>query len=396
MKKALVIVESPAKARTVSKCLGSGFIVESSIGHIRDLPSNASEIPARYKAKEWARLGVDVEDDFKPIYVIPRGKAAQVKKLKASLKQANELFLATDIDREGEAIAWHLVNVLKPKCSVKRMTFEEITESAILRAVKQTREIDSKLVDAQETRRILDRLYGYGVSPILWRKVMPKLSAGRVQSVATRLVVDRERARMRFVRAEYWGVEAELEGGKPPSKRTFTAKLVELAGKKIATGKDFDETTGCLKQESKAFVLEEQDAHGLTAGLASAEYTVADVAEKPFKRKPYPPFITSSLQQEAARKLRFSAHRTMGVAQKLYENGFITYMRTDSTQLSTQAVAAARKQAASLYGEEYIPQTPRVYTRKSKNAQEAHEAIRPAGESFRTPESLKGELDWVV
>jgi DNA topoisomerase-1 len=390
--KALVIVESPAKARTISKCLGSGFMVESSIGHIRDLPSAASEIPTSHKDKPWARLGVDVEDSFKPLYVVPKGKTAQVKKLKTKLKSASELYLATDVDREGEAIAWHLIEVLKPKCPVKRMTFEEITKTAILHAVEETRDIDYKLVNAQETRRILDRLYGYEVSPILWRKVKPKLSAGRVQSVATRLVVHRERARMRFVQAEYWDVEVKLQprDGKGDA---FKARLVELDGKKVATSKDFDENTGELKKAEKVLLIDGERAQRLARELESAEFQVADIKEKPFTRQPYAPFITSTLQQEAARKLKFSAQRTMRVAQKLYESGYITYMRTDSTQLSGQAIHAARKQVEELYGGEYLPEKPRFYKKKSKNVQEAHEAIRPAGEFFRTPDRLKGELD---
>jgi DNA topoisomerase-1 len=390
--KALVIVESPAKARTISKCLGSGFMVESSIGHIRDLPSTASEIPASYKDKSWARLGVNVEESFKPLYIVPKGKTAQVKKLKTKLKTASELYLATDVDREGEAIAWHLVEVLKPKCPVKRMTFEEITKTAIMNAVKDTREIDTKLVNAQETRRILDRLYGYEVSPILWRKVKPRLSAGRVQSVATRLVVHRERARMRFVQAEYWDVEATLKP-KEGEGDAFTARLIELAGKKVATSKDFDENTGELKKADKVLLLDGARAQDLAGELDEAEFRVEDIKEKPFTRQPYAPFITSTLQQEAARKLKFSAQRTMRVAQKLYESGYITYMRTDSTQLSGQAIHAARRQVEELYGNEYLPEKPRFYKKKSKNVQEAHEAIRPAGESFRTPDRLQGDLD---
>ncbi|MBU0754465.1 MAG: type I DNA topoisomerase [Planctomycetes bacterium] len=392
MNKALVIVESPAKARTISKCLGSNFIVESSIGHIRDLPSTAAEIPAKFKDQPWARLGVNVDEGFKPLYVIPKGKSTQVKKLKSQLKTASELYLATDVDREGEAIAWHLVQVLNPKCPVKRMAFEEITQTAILKAVQDTREINSKLVTAQETRRILDRLYGYEVSPVLWRKVKPKLSAGRVQSVATRLVVAREQARIRFVQAEYWGVEAEL---KPQNseKDFFQARLVELDGKKIASSKDFDETTGRLKKEDEVLLLKEEQARNVAADLKQAKFSVSQVKDKPFTSSPYAPFITSTLQQEAARKLRFSAQRTMRVAQKLYESGYITYMRTDSIQLSGQAINAARNQVAELYGKNYLPDKPRIFKRKSKNAQEAHEAIRPAGEAFRTPDSLRSTLD---
>ncbi|MFH2002389.1 MAG: type I DNA topoisomerase [Planctomycetota bacterium] len=392
MTKALVIVESPAKARTISKCLGSEFMVESSIGHVRDLPSTAAEIPTKYKNEKWARLGVNVDDEFKPLYIIPKTKSAQVRKLKDLLKKASELYLATDVDREGEAIAWHLLEVLKPTCPIKRMTFDEITKSAILKAVRETRDVDVMLVNAQETRRILDRLFGYEVSPLLWRKVKPKLSAGRVQSVATRLVVDRERARMRFVQAEYWDLEVMLKKRTQKSE-TFKARMVELDGKRLATSKDFDDATGHLKKDDKTVILQADQAQGMTADLNAAEYEIVSVKEKPFTRHPYAPFITSTLQQEAARKLHFSAQRTMRVAQKLYESGYITYMRTDSIQLSGQAIHAARKQVKELYGAEYLPEKPRVFKRKSKNAQEAHEAIRPAGESFRTPDSLSNDLD---
>ncbi len=388
---ALVIVESPAKARTINKYLGSGFVVESSIGHIRDLPSTAAEIPAGLKGENWARLGVNVEKDFEPVYIVPANKRQQVKKLKDALKTADQLLLATDEDREGEAIAWHLSEVLKPTVPVRRMVFDEITESAIKNALSNTREIDFRLVDAQETRRILDRLYGYEVSPVLWRKVRPKLSAGRVQSVATRLIVDRERARMRFVKADYWDVLARLlTGSDGPAIET---KLIELGGKRIAIGKDFEETTGRLKEAERVLWLDEAVARRLAQTLTPALFRVADVAEKPFTERPYAPFITSTLQQEGARKLRFSAQRTMRIAQSLYENGYITYMRTDSTTLSSQALSAARAQVRELYGEEYLPPQQRVYANKSKNAQEAHEAIRPAGEYFRTPRSLAGELD---
>ncbi|MBK9120788.1 MAG: type I DNA topoisomerase [Phycisphaerales bacterium] len=389
--KILVIVESPAKARTIGKYLGTGFEVESSIGHIRDLPSTAAEIPAEYKDQPWARLGVNVDEQFRPIYIVPADKKAQVAKLRSKLKDSSELYLATDEDREGEAIAWHLAEVLKPKCPVKRMVFDEITRSAITRAVEQTRAIDARLVNAQETRRILDRLYGYEVSPVLWRKVRPKLSAGRVQSVATRLVVDRERARMRFVSAEYWDLVAQLlaEGpGKP-----FEARLLELAGQRIASGKDFDETTGRLKEGASVRWLAADVAEAVTAALHGADFRVTDVTEKPFTNRPYAPFITSTLQQEAGRKLRFSAQRTMRLAQHLYENGYITYMRTDSTTLSSQAISAARSQVRELYGNDYLPAEPRVYKGKTKNAQEAHEAIRPAGETFRTPQSVAHELN---
>jgi len=393
MAKALVIVESPAKARTISKYLGDGFVVESSIGHVRDLPSTAAEIPAALKGETWARLGVNVEDGgFRPVYVIPRGKKTQVAKLRQKLKGATELYLATDEDREGEAIAWHLREVLKPKIPVKRMVFDEITQQAITRAVHETRDIDQRLVSAQEARRILDRLVGYEVSPVLWRKVRPKLSAGRVQSVATRLIVDRERARIAFTSADYWDVEAELKTDQPKATAVST-RLVELGGKRVAAGRDFEESTGVLKDAGAVCLLGEHEAKELTEDLQSATFRVAEVAERPFTNRPYAPFITSSLQQEAARKLRFGAQRTMRLAQSLYENGYITYMRTDSTHLSNEALTATRRQITELYGADYLPKGPRTYVRKSKNAQEAHEAIRPAGNTFRTPKSLAGTLE---
>jgi DNA topoisomerase-1 len=392
MAKPLVIVESPAKAKTITRFLGSGYLVESSIGHVRDLPSKASEIPPKYKNEDWARTGVNVEDQFKPLYIIPAKKKQQVAKLRQLTKKASELFLATDEDREGEAIAWHLTEVLKPKVPVKRMVFDEITAAAIRRAVHHTRDLDMHLVDAQETRRVLDRLFGYEVSPVLWRKVGPKLSAGRVQSVATRLVVNRERDRMAFKRAEYWDIDAKL-ATRAGQARPVAAKLVELGGKRVASGKDFDPATGQLASKSDARWLDEQTARSAAASLESAAFAVSEVNQTPFSQRAHPPFITSTLQQEAARKLGFTPRRTMRVAQSLYENGYITYMRTDSTHLSTQAVSAARKQAAELYGKQYLPRSPRVFKTKSKNAQEAHEAIRPAGESFRTPRAVKGELD---
>ncbi len=395
---ALVIVESPAKAKTISRYLGPGFRVESSIGHIRDLPSKAADIPARYKGEPWARLGIDIERDFEPLYVVPADKKAQVKKLKQLLSKADELYLATDEDREGEAIAWHLREVLDPKVPVKRMVFGEITKSALQRALSETRQIDERLVDAQEARRLLDRLYGYEVSPILWKKVKPRLSAGRVQSVATRLVVERERARMRFVAASYCSVSGTFESREgeaaiPGGPSTFEARLVELDGRRVATGRDFEETTGELSDPDKVAVLDGAAAGRLVERLEGGDFRVDSVVEKPFTRKPYAPFITSTLQQEAGRKLRFGAQRAMRVAQGLYENGYITYMRTDSTQLSAEAVEAARRQVAERYGRDYLPEQPRVYASKSKNAQEAHEAIRPAGETFRTPQELKAELD---
>ncbi len=390
MAKSLIIVESPAKARTISRFLGSDYSVESSIGHIRDLPSTAAEIPAKYKKESWARLGVDVDNDFKPLYVIPKGKKKQVDTLKKKIKEADELYLATDEDREGEAIAWHLVEVLKPDCPVKRLVFHEITRHAIEAALAKPREIDQRLVSAQETRRILDRLVGYEVSPVLWRKVRPKLSAGRVQSVATRLIVAREDARMRFVESSFSVVEAELEAP-AEGTRNFTARLTELGGSKLATSKDFDPDTGAVK--GSALVLDAATGKAICSTLEGKPFEVAEVAEKPFTNRPYPPFMTSTLQQEAGRKLRFNAQRTMRTAQRLYENGYITYMRTDSFTLSGEAIRAARSQVATLYGSEYLPDSPRVFKSKSKTAQEAHEAIRPAGESFRTPDSLAGVLD---
>ncbi len=388
MADALIIVESPAKARTISKFLGSEFSVESSIGHIRDLPSNAAEIPAKYKKKDWARLGVDVDGGFVPIYVIPASKRSQVAKLKKQLAGAEVVYLATDEDREGEAIAWHLVEVLRPKVPVRRMVFHEITRSAISRALEETREVDVNLVRAQEARRVLDRLVGYEVSPLLWRKIKPRLSAGRVQSVATRLVVERERARMRFTPAEFWSLEADLADS---TGSVFSAKLSELDGAKIAVGKNFDPDTGRLK--GKARVLDGETARRLASTLEGKELEVARVVSKPFTTRPYAPFMTSTLQQEAGRKLRFNAQKTMRVAQSLYENGYITYMRTDSVALSSEAISAARRQIAQLHGEKFLPERPRVYRSKSKSAQEAHEAIRPAGENFRTPDSLRGELN---
>jgi len=382
--KRLVIVESPAKAKTIAGYLGPGYIVESSIGHIRDLPNSASEIPAARKGEAWARLGVDVEHDFEPLYVVDSRKKKVVSDLKAKLKQADELLLATDEDREGEAIAWHLVEVLKPSVPVRRMVFHEITKPAIERALGETREIDDCLVDAQETRRILDRLYGYEVSPVLWRKIMQGLSAGRVQSVATRMVVERERERMAFTAADYWDIEATFDPG------TFNARLAAVDGKRVAQGRDFNQQ-GQLKTK-ETVQLTEADARELAQKLEGETFTVSSVEEKPYTRRPAAPFMTSTLQQEAGRKLRLSAQQTMRTAQRLYENGYITYMRTDSTTLSESALTAARDQARQLYGADAVPAQPRQYTRKVKNAQEAHEAIRPAGDRFRTPDELKREL----
>ncbi|QXJ23449.1 type I DNA topoisomerase [Actinomadura graeca] len=379
----LVIVESPAKAKTIAGYLGRGYIVESSIGHIRDLPGSASEVPAKYKGEPWAKLGVNVEQDFEPLYVVNTDKRQQVAKLKKLLAEADELFLATDEDREGEAIAWHLQDVLKPKVPVHRMVFNEITKDAIQRAAANPRQLNMRLVDAQETRRILDRLYGYEVSPVLWKKVMPRLSAGRVQSVATRLVVERERERIAFVPAHYWDIAAQFDTGKDEEPTAFKAGLISVDGKRVAQGRDFS-SDGRLKTKD-ALHLDEEAARALAERLRERPYSVKSVERKPYTRKPYPPFRTTTLQQEASRKLSYSAKYTMSVAQKLYENGFITYMRTDSITLSETAITAARRQAATLFGGEYVPDKPRVYASKVKNAQEAHEAIRPAGDTFRTP-----------
>ncbi len=381
----LVIVESPAKAKTIAGYLGKGYMVESSIGHVRDLPHSAAEVPAAQKQEPWARLGVNVDSEFEPLYVIDPKKKSVVADLRKSLASADELLLATDEDREGEAIAWHLVQVLAPKVPVRRMVFHEITKQAIERALTETREIDERLVDAQETRRILDRLYGYEVSPVLWRKVMKGLSAGRVQSVATRLVVERERERIAFRAAEYWDIVATLDPG------SFDARLVAVEGKRVAQGRDFARNGELLSAE--LVQLDEATARALSAALESAAFAVRSVERKPYTRRPAAPFMTSTLQQEASRKLRFSAQHTMRVAQRLYENGYITYMRTDSTSLSETAIAAAREQARSLYGAETVPEAPRQYNRKVKNAQEAHEAIRPAGDSFRHPDELKRDVE---
>ncbi|MGZ4488317.1 MAG: type I DNA topoisomerase [Nocardioides sp.] len=381
----LVIVESPAKARTIGGYLGQGYVVESSIGHIRDLPNNAADTPAKIKDKPWGRLAVDVENGFEPYYVVPRDKKSHISKLKSLLKDADELFLATDEDREGEAIAWHLLDELKPKnIPVKRMVFHEITKAAILAAADNPRELDMDLVEAQEARRILDRLYGYEVSPVLWKKVMSGLSAGRVQSVATRLVVDKERERMKFRMASYWDLEGTFDAGSKHEQRMFPAKLHSVDGSRVARGSDFGQD-GLLKDASKVVHLDRSRAEALAAALQESTYDVRSVESKPYRRSPYAPFRTTTLQQEASRKLGFSASSTMSVAQRLYENGFITYMRTDSTTLSDSAVGAARAQVRELYGAEYLPDAPRTYASKVKNAQEAHEAIRPAGDSFRTP-----------
>ncbi|MDW4905038.1 type I DNA topoisomerase [Streptomyces sp. ADMS] len=381
----LVIVESPAKAKTIKGYLGPGYVVEASVGHIRDLPNGAAEVPEQYTG-EVRRLGVDVEHDFQPIYVVNADKKAQVKKLKDLLKDSDELFLATDEDREGEAIAWHLQEVLKPKVPVKRMVFHEITKAAIQAAVANPRELNQKLVDAQETRRILDRLYGYEVSPVLWKKVMPRLSAGRVQSVATRLVVERERERIAFRSAEYWdltGTFATGRAGDSSDPSSLVARLSSVDGRRVAQGRDFD-SLGQLKS-ANTLHLDEANARALAAALENTRFAVRSVESKPYRRSPYAPFRTTTLQQEASRKLGFGAKATMQVAQKLYENGFITYMRTDSTTLSDTAITAARAQVTQLYGADYLPSSPRTYAGKVKNAQEAHEAIRPSGDRFRTP-----------
>ena len=391
----LVIVESPTKARKLAGYLGSNYIVESSRGHIRDLPRAAADVPAKYKSQPWARLGVNVDEDFEPLYIVSPDKKSTVTELKGLLKDVDELYLATDGDREGEAIAWHLLETLKPRIPIKRMVFHEITEQAILEAAENPRDLDIDLVDAQETRRILDRLYGYEVSPVLWKKVAPKLSAGRVQSVATRIIVQRERDRMAFRSAAYWDVVAELDASVSDPKAqppTFNARLTNVDGLRVATGRDFD-SLGTLRKPDEVVVLDESSAGSLATGLRGSQLTVGSVEEKPYTRRPYPPFMTSTLQQEAGRKLRFSAERTMSIAQRLYENGYITYMRTDSTTLSQSAINAARTQARQLYGEEYVYPSARQYTRKVKNAQEAHEAIRPAGETFATPDAVRRELD---
>ena len=382
-KRRLVIVESPAKARTIAGYLGPDFVVESSVGHIRDLPERASEIPKEQRAK-YGTLGVAIDEGFEPYYVVDADKKRIVADLKRKLKDADELLLATDEDREGEAIAWHLLQELRPKVPVRRMVFHEITRPAIERALENTRDVDVRLVDSQETRRILDRLYGYEISPVLWKKVMPRLSAGRVQSVATRLVVEREQERMRFVSASYWDLEGTFDPG------SFRARLVQLDGKRVAQGRDFG-PDGELKSDLAR--LDEQEARALAAGLDGAAFAVRSVDEKPYSRRPSPPFMTSTLQQEASRKLRFTAQTTMRVAQRLYERGYITYMRTDSTSLSEAALTAARRQATELFGPESVPGASRLYDRKVKNAQEAHEAIRPAGDRFRTPKDTKQELD---
>ena len=402
--KRLVIVESTTKAKKIAPYLGSNYIVEASVGHIRDLPRGAADVPPKYKKEPWARLGVNVDKNFTPLYVVSPDKKKKVADLKAKLKDVDELLLATDPDREGEAIAWHLLQTLKPKVPVRRMVFHEITKPAILAAAQNTRELDNNLVDAQETRRILDRLYGYEVSPVLWKKVMPRLSAGRVQSVATRVIVDRERNRMVFVPAEYWDLAAEFtapasagtasqgsststDGG---DDRKFTGRLSRVNGKRVAAGRDFNDRG---ELTSDAVVVTKAQAEQLATQLHHVTLPVINVEEKPYTRKPSAPFMTSTLQQEAGRKLHYTSERTMRVAQRLYENGHITYMRTDSTTLSEQGLQAARQQAIALFGKDHVADAPRRYDRKVKNSQEAHEAIRPAGEQFSTPAELRSQLD---
>ena len=382
----LVIVESPTKANKIASYLGDGYIVESSRGHIRDLPTGAAEVPAKYKGEKWARTGVDVDNGFEPLYVVNPDKRATIRSLKQALAGADELLLATDGDREGEAIAWHLMQELKPKVPAKRMVFHEITQAAIAEAVANPRDLDEDLVDAQETRRILDRLYGYEVSPVLWKKVMPRLSAGRVQSVATRLIVDRERERIAFRSASYWDLDAILDAGPDAQPPLFPARLTRVGERRVAQGRDFDSRGSLItKDRDQLVLLDEGQAQALADSLRSARYEVDSVESKPYSRRPYAPFRTTTMQQEAGRKLGFTAQRTMSIAQDLYEAGFITYMRTDSITLSGSAIAAARDQVRQLFGPDYLPDRPRLYTSKVKNAQEAHEAIRPAGETFLTP-----------
>ena len=382
----LVIVESPAKARKIGGFLGDDYVVEASVGHIRDLPQRAADIPKEYKKIAWAKEGVNIEEGFEPLYVINPDKKAKVNDLKALMKDADELILATDEDREGEAIAWHLIEVLRPKIPVRRMVFHEITKEAIQKAANETRDLDYKLVDAQETRRVLDRLYGYRLSPVLWKKVMPRISAGRVQSVATRLIVERERERMAFISSSWWDLSAQCEAG-------FNARLLSLEGKRVAATNDFDENGG-LKEKNAAniLLLDEASANELVQSLQGKALIVKSTEESPRTERPKAPFTTSTMQQDAGLRLGWGAQLTMRVAQRLYENGYITYMRTDSVTLSQAAIQSARSSAKALYGADYIPSTPRVYEGKTKNAQEAHEAIRPAGDTFKTPGELAPEL----
>jgi len=391
MPKPLVIVESPAKARTIERLLGDDYVVMASIGHIRDLPRNAQEVPKQFKGTEAGRLGIDVENHFQPIYIVPQEKKNVVKDLKGALRNASELVLATDEDREGEAISWHVLEVLKPDVPIKRMVFHEITKHAIDEALGNWRSLDEKLVEAQEGRRVLDRLVGYELSPVLWKRVMPRLSAGRVQSVATRLIVERERARIAFRAATYW----DLEGTFRAAATDFPARLAEVDGQRVASGRDFDAATGALSADATAAGVRHlgaADARSLSNALEGAEFRVASVESKAFTERPKPPFTTSTLQQEAGRKLRYSSAKTMAVAQRLYERGHITYMRTDSTNLSSEAITAARNEIRQRFGAEYVPEQPRGFRSKVKNAQEAHEAIRPAGDQIRPAEALS-DLD---
>ena len=383
--KGLVIVESPAKAKKISGYLGKDYTVMASLGHVRDLPANASEIPADIKKEPWASLGVNTDSDFEPLYIVPSDKKKIVKELKAALKLADELILATDEDREGESIGWHLAELLKPKVPVKRMVFSEITKQAIQDAINSPRELDEHLVQAQETRRVLDRLYGYTLSPLLWKKISRGLSAGRVQSVAVRVLVARELERLAFRSGTYWDLKAELT---TPEKAQFSAQLTTVGGKRVATGKDFDESTGRLKDDADVLLLDEAEAQSLKQRISQTDWKVASVEQRQQKRKPYPPFTTSSMQQEANRKLGMTARQTMRIAQRLYEDGNITYMRTDSVHLSDEAIKASRRCVDDRHGAEYLSPEARQFTTKSKAAQEAHEAIRPAGTEMKTAEDL--------
>jgi len=384
--KVLVIVESPTKARTIRKFLPENYVVEASIGHIRDLPQSAAEIPKAFKKEPWARLGIDVDSNFSPLYVTPRGKGKVIQQLKRQLKDASQVLLATDEDREGESISWHLTQVLKPKVSCKRMVFHEITKRAILHALEHGRDIDMDLVNAQETRRILDRLYGYTLSPLIWKKIAYGLSAGRVQSPGLRLIVDRERERILFEQQEYWDAKAQLRREEDSEDRTFEAKLEKYQGKRIAGSRDFDSTTGAYRNRKDALLLKQEDAGRILQEISGSDWIVESVTEKTFSTRPAPPFITSTLQQEGNRKLHMSARETMRTAQRLYEKGFITYMRTDSPNLSQEGIQGIRHMIQELYGESYLSKQVRQYGSKAKSAQEAHEAIRPAGERFLKPE----------
>jgi|694.fasta_scaffold100492_1 DNA topoisomerase-1 len=391
MSKRLVIVESPTKAKTIEKFLPKDFEVLASYGHVRDLPNNAAEIPADIKKQKWARLGVNVDDHFSPLYIIPSDKEKRVNELKRAVKNASEVFLATDEDREGESISWHLMAVLKPTVPVKRLVFHEITKKAIEESLSNARTIDENLVKAQETRRIIDRLYGYSVSPLLWKKMVPRLSAGRVQSVAIRLLVQRERERARFHSADFWDLKATFQAASD-TNLPFEAELSHVGQKRVATGRDFDPDTGKLYKKDDVLLLDEAAATKLAEKLKNSNPKVREIESKPFTQKPYAPFTTSTMQQEANRKLGFGAKRTMAVAQQLYENGFITYMRTDSTSLSEEALTASRTLIAREFGQDYLSPAPRIYKTKVKNAQEAHEAIRPAGTEFTSPTTVKDRL----